>query len=555
MYASLHRRVVGGGEDLTLAINQLLIDDDDDDPQSESAAAALPHPAKNNTNEQHPLPTKLQDRQPAQQQHHPSLSLKSPPTLPPPPPGTTTTQQQRTTKFSEMFTAEESNALRSYILLHDRASTLSSSNPDIVDVDGDEELIVVDTRPRRKSDGGSNSHDSLPTLHDLPSTPLQQHDRFANKLRTSSESISNLVYSTIRNENDNTNIAYEDEEDVPRNGVKTAEDYDPHERLASVDQIALRHELLNNIRAISRATYYEDIYNGRNIEKEEPHDQSLLVNDDITKNIVQDDGLLGNGIHFDKESGSSNYYTSKAPPSKTVKQPFSFNSMNSYNYSSGMTTGSSILTSRRSSSGVTMPPNDKHANNIRTNNELTNPPEIMNRNYGNHQDKELANNPPEIMNRNYGNPQQVPSPTTLPKRRVRRLLTTNSSNNPVTVDSILGVRRRNVTKPPAMCDRSSMSQWVCKKVWFSVVPGKSPQQKQFEYRYMPRDLQSMDNLLTILTRRLSSDLPVAGARYIFTRGGERVERVEQLRDGEVHYVASCLKAGRAIVVANQHKVR
>lgn len=150
-------------------------------------------------------------------------------------------------KFSNIFSPQESNALKLQLLQKTSSLPLleqdqtNNSNTLVAGEGGVD--AVVEGRRRRSSAG-----------------PLVHYDHDNNNNTRKGESVANILYSTIRHGHDYDNPSADE---TLHTGSDSKVDYDPHEPLPAVDQLALRHELLNNIRAISRATYFEDLYTGK----------------------------------------------------------------------------------------------------------------------------------------------------------------------------------------------------------------------------------------------------------------------------------------------------
>jgi hypothetical protein len=92
------------------------------------------------------------------------------------------------------------------------------------------------------------------------------------------------------------------------------------------------------------------------------------------------------------------------------------------------------------------------------------------------------------------------------------------------------------TKIPRIYQRQNMAQWVAKKVWFYM--NGDDRFPRIEYRFRPRDLQTMDHLLNLLNLKMPQ-LP-KGARYVFTLDGRLISSVDELQN-EQGYVVSSVK--------------
>lgn len=176
-------------------------------------------------------------------------------------------------KFSNIFSPNESNALKLHLLQktsslplldHSDSNTADGAGGSSSGAFGDNHGSVV------------GDHDDLDPslLNRRRSTAIgllheNRNSSNANSRARKGDPVANILYSTIRHgaaaNNNNSNIDYDNPsaDETLHTGSDSKVDYDPHEPLATVDQIALRHELLNNIRAISRATYFEDLYTGK----------------------------------------------------------------------------------------------------------------------------------------------------------------------------------------------------------------------------------------------------------------------------------------------------
>lgn len=93
------------------------------------------------------------------------------------------------------------------------------------------------------------------------------------------------------------------------------------------------------------------------------------------------------------------------------------------------------------------------------------------------------------------------------------------------------------TKIPRIYQRQNMNQWVAKKVWFYM--NGDDRFPRIEYRFRPRDLQTMDNLLNLLNKKMPQ-LP-QGARYVFTLDGRLIESVDELKNEQAYVVSSIRK--------------
>ncbi|CAL8110417.1 unnamed protein product [Orchesella dallaii] len=154
-------------------------------------------------------------------------------------------------KFSNIFSPHESNALKLQLL--QKASSLpildtdNARNGEVVGDDSVDAERLISTNNngdrRRRSTASGVVHVSN-----------------NNAATRKTDSVANILYSTIRHGHEYDNPSADE---TLHTGSDSKVDYDPHEPLPAVDQIALRHELLNNIRAISRATYFEDLYTGK----------------------------------------------------------------------------------------------------------------------------------------------------------------------------------------------------------------------------------------------------------------------------------------------------
>lgn len=210
-------------------------------------------------------------------------------------------------KFSNIFTPNESNALKLHLLqktsslpqldheVDDDNNAREDSNNGVIDnygsVAGDDPRFLHNSR--RRSTAIGLPHENLNHSNAIPRT-------------RKGDPVANILYSTIRHgaavTNTNNNHGGNNEYDNPsadetlHTGSDSKVDYDPHEPLAAVDQIALRHELLNNIRAISRATYFEDLYTGkvrRNSASPEEEILRLLENPEAAAALAHSNSTTG----------------------------------------------------------------------------------------------------------------------------------------------------------------------------------------------------------------------------------------------------------------------
>lgn len=208
-------------------------------------------------------------------------------------------------KFSNIFSPNESNALKLHLLQKTSSLPLldhevdgdnnarEDNNNDVVDNYGS----VAEEDPRFLHNSRRRS-----TAIGLPHENLNNSIPRARK----GDPVANILYSTIRHgaavthpsNNHGGNNEYDNPsaDETLHTGSDSKVDYDPHEPLAAVDQIALRHELLNNIRAISRATYFEDLYTGkvrRNSGSPEEEILRLLENPEAAAALAHSNSTTG----------------------------------------------------------------------------------------------------------------------------------------------------------------------------------------------------------------------------------------------------------------------
>lgn len=540
------------------------------------------------------------------------------------------TPGEKKTKFSEIFSPEESNALQLYIL---QKAGSAPNMEDVITSEEDEEGMFTVTGDTAKSPSSKRrrSADQLVTSSPNNENYLQLNnpspthhpgedgaeDPFSNKLRTSSESIANIVYSSIRPDMEGQN---EFDTNLPT-GSDSKLDYDPHEPMPNMDQLALRHELLNNIRAISRATYFEDLYTGKVSQNDGPPEAEILhilqnsdghlsqddrervevwVRDSIQNSNSAPPKDRDEAVDLDDEPGTepprlhhwkpsdedvtvataekvaglditqletqanANYRTFRNTEDSTNIPPLlpaPINPVKSlarekrpYSFSQHDTVPASTLITTKRHLDLAPTPTPRSTNAVVT-------PLLASSNNGHNSLPSFSRHLPKTNEREVGLQvqrlqklqQSKPHPPSYPVRKLVPSQNSSNSSSVVSMSTSLpnpkgmprkghikhydGSNTSKYNKIPRIYQRQNMNQWVAKKVWFYM--NGDDRFPRIEYRFRPRDLQTMDNLLNLLNKKMPQ--LTKGARFVFRLDGRPINSVDELQNEQGYVVSSVRK--------------